>query len=294
MKVLVLGGAGMLGHRLYATLRAQYETVVTFRRPASDYDALGFFERRDILDRIDALSDDDLKRSLDTARPDAVVNCVGVIKQLREAEDPITAISVNALLPHRLAGLCAAAGVRMVHVSTDCVFSGRKGRYTEADTPDPVDRYGRSKLLGEVDAPGTVTLRTSMIGREIRTRSGLVEWFIANRAGRVKGFERAIYTGFTTAALSRVIAEVLERHADLTGVWHVSSEPIDKCSLLRMVNDAMGLGVRVDPDREYSCDRSLDSSRYRTRTGFTPPSWGAMIDEMCADTTPYDRWRSAR
>jgi dTDP-4-dehydrorhamnose reductase len=294
MKVLVLGGAGMLGHRLYATLRARHETVVTVRRPASDYDPLGFFDPRDILDRVDALVDADLKRSLDTARPDAVVNCVGVIKQLREAEDPITAISVNALLPHRLARLCAEASVRLVHVSTDCVFSGRKGRYTEDDTPDPIDRYGRSKLLGEVDAPGAVTLRTSMIGREIRTRSGLVEWFISHRGGSVRGFERALYTGFTTATLSRIIAEVLETHADLTGVWHVSSEPIDKFSLLRMINDRMGLGIRVDPDHEFACDRSLDSTRYRARTGFRPPSWAAMIDEMCADTTPYDRWRSAR
>lgn len=294
MKVLVLGGAGMLGHRLYATLRARHETVVTFRRAAAEYESLGFFDRRDMLERVDALSDDDVKRALGTARPDAVVNCVGIIKQLREAEDPITAIAVNALLPHRLARLCAAAGARFVHVSTDCVFSGRKGRYTEADTPDPVDLYGRSKLLGEVDAPGAVTLRTSMIGREIRTQSGLVEWFIANRGGRVKGFERAIYTGFTTAALSRVIADVLDRQADLTGIWHVSSEPIDKFSLLNLVNEAMGLGVRVDPDRGFACDRSLDSSRFRARTGFEPPSWPAMIEEMRADTTPYDRWRSVR
>jgi dTDP-4-dehydrorhamnose reductase len=179
-------------------------------------------------------------------------------------------------------------------VSTDCVFSGEKGRYTEADLPDPRDLYGRSKLLGEVGSAGAITLRTSMIGREIDTRSGLVEWFLGQRGGRVSGYRRAIYSGFTTAVLSRIILEVIDRHRDLSGVWHVSSDPIDKYSLLNLINAAFGLGVTIDPDETFACDRSLDGARYRSRTGFTPPSWADMIAELRADSTPYDRWRAER
>jgi len=294
MRALVIGGAGMLGHRLQATLRPAHETFVTVRKAADRYAALGIFDRSHLIDRVDAQVDADLERAFEIARPEVAINCVGIIKQLRESEDPLTAISVNALLPHRLARLCAARGARLVHVSTDCVFSGEKGRYTETDPPDPRDLYGRSKLLGEVGSAGAITLRTSMIGREIDTRSGLVEWFLGQRGGRVSGYKRAIYTGFTTAVLSRIILDVIDRHRDLSGVWHVSSDPIDKYSLLNLINAAFGLGVVIDPDETFACDRSLDGARYRSRAGFTPPSWADMIAELRADSTPYDRWRAER
>jgi dTDP-4-dehydrorhamnose reductase len=294
MRVLVLGGAGMLGHRLYATLRPRHDTFATVRKPAEAYASLGLFERPRLIDRVDVLVDADLTRAIDAARPEAIVNCVGIIKQLPHAEDPLAAIAVNSLLPHRLVAIGAAARIRLVHVSTDCVFSGERGAYRESDRPDPVDLYGRSKLLGEVTRPGAITLRTSMIGREIRGASGLVEWFIANRGGRVSGYRRAIYSGFTTAVLSQIIADVLERHADLSGLWHVSSEPIDKYALLAAINAAFGLGIQLEPDDAFTCDRSLDSSRFRAATGFVPPSWPAMVEEMRADTTPYERWRSER
>ncbi len=283
----------MLGHRLYATLRERFETHVTVRAPAAAYASLDLFEPSRLIDRIDACEDADVRRALAAARPDAVVNCVGIIKQLPQAENPVVAIGINALLPHRLAALCREAGARLVHLSTDCVFSGDKGQYTEDDVPDPRDLYGRSKLLGEVASPGAVTVRTSMIGREIGTRNGLVEWFLSQRGGRVSGYRRAIYTGFTTAALSRVLADLIERHRTLSGLWHVSSDPIDKHALLGLVNEAFGCGTTIDADDTFRCDRSLDSSRYRRETGFVPPSWRAMIEEMRDDRTPYGRWRIA-
>src|SRR5207253_2340396 len=151
--------------------------------------------------------------------------------------DPVVCLSINSLFPHRLARLCHAAKARLIHVSTDCVFSGRKGNYTEADQPDAEDLYGRSKLLGEVQGPGCLTLRTSIIGRELDTRQGLVEWFLSNQGRKVKGYRRAIFSGLTTDALSELIGRIILNHPDLEGLWHVASAPINKFELISLVRD---------------------------------------------------------
>jgi dTDP-4-dehydrorhamnose reductase len=233
-----------------------------------------------------------VERALETASPDVVINCIGIIKQLPEAQDPILSQTVNAQFPHHLERLCHPAGVRLLHFSTDCVFSGRKGNYAEEDVPDASDLYGRSKFEGEVKGQGSLTLRTSMIGRELRSRSGLVEWFLHNRGGRVRGFTRAIFSGFSTLMLSRMVADVVERHPQLSGVYHVSSSPINKYDLLVLLRDAYGVRVNIEPVEEPVIDRSLDSRRFREATGLVAPSWPEMVNEMVADPTPYDSWRS--
>jgi len=226
------------------------------------------------------------------ARPDVVVNAVGVIKQLAAAKDPIESITINSLLPHKLHRAAGAAGARLLHLSTDCVFSGKRGPSSERDAPDPVDLYGRSKWLGEVDGPGALTLRSSIIGREIASQSGLVEWFLAQRGKRVKGFRRAIYSGFSTLAMARVFAKVIAQHPQLDGVIQVASAPIDKFRLLGLVRDAFRVDVAIDPDDAVAIDRSLDGSAFAAATGFAAPSWEDMVAEMAADPTPYDAWRA--
>jgi dTDP-4-dehydrorhamnose reductase len=291
MRFLVLGGAGMLGHKLWQELRHSGETFATLRKPFATYAELGLFEQDRSIDRIDVTAPQDLRRAFDTARPDVVFNAVGIIKQLKQAHDPITSIVINSLLPHQLAEICSEYGARLIHISTDCVFSGLKGSYTEEDIPDPVDLYGRSKLLGEVDSGDCVTVRTSMIGRELGTQSGLVEWFLSQRRGTVRGFERAVFTGFTTLALARILADLAKRHTDIRGIVHISSDPVNKYELLRLIGDEYGADVTIQRDIEFQCDRSLDSSRFRDRTGFSPPSWPEMIRDMKNDPTPYEVWR---
>lgn len=292
MRALILGAAGMLGHKLWLTLRERGQTFATVRRAASDYASLDLFEPRRLIDCCDAAADADLDRAFRRARPDIVYNCVGIVKQRNEARSAIQSITVNALLPHRLAARCAASGARLVQISTDCVFSGRRGMYTEDDPPDAIDLYGRSKLLGEVES-GALTIRTSMVGRELATAHGLVEWFMAQRGGAVRGFTRAVFSGFSTLELARVLADVPERFSALGGLWHVSADPISKCDLLALLNDAFRLGTRIEPDSSFECDRSLDSSRFRRLTGYAPPSWPSMVDEMARDATPYDTWMGA-
>lgn len=292
MRALVLGGAGMLGHRLWRELSQRMETFVTLRRPVGDYASLDWFDERRVIDRVDALDDESLERVVRVARPDVVVNAIGLVKQRAEARDVVGTISTNALLPHRLAARCAEIGSRLIQLSTDCVFAGTRGHYTESDVPDAQDTYGRSKLLGEVDAAHCLTIRTSMVGREIRSAHGLLEWFLSHRGEVVPGFTRARFSGLTTLELSRVIAEIIEIHHRLRGVWHVAGGPISKYELLSLVNDAFGSRATLDADDSFVCDRTLDGSRFTNATGYRPPPWGTMVAELAADPTPYDSWTS--
>jgi len=224
-------------------------------------------------------------------RSQVVANCIGIVKQREAAAGAAQIHQVNALFPHLLARLCQERGCRLIHLSTDCVFSGLRGGYSEDDEPDPVDLYGRSKLLGEVTGEGCLTLRSSMIGRELAGQAGLLEWLIAQRGGRVQGFRNAVFSGLTTVALARVIAALVSDHPDLEGLLHVASEPISKHDLLLNVNRALSLGVAVEPVAEPVCDRSLDGSRFAAATGIVVPSWDRMIAGLTMDPTPYDEWR---
>lgn len=292
MRVLVLGGAGMLGHKVCQVFGQRFDTWATV---LPGYHAPGDYQILDadhLLDGVDAFQLDTVVRAMADVKPDAVINCIGIIKHLPAAKDPIVSLTINSLFPHQLANLCRASGCRLVHMSTDCVFSGRQGMYTEGDVSDAEDLYGRTKFLGEVDALGCLTVRTSIIGRELDTTNGLIEWFLGQRGGTVRGFCRAVFSGFTTHALACIIADVLENHPRLRGLYHVSSAPITKFDLLSLVNEVYGLGIQIEPDSEFACDRSLDSSRFRTAVNFQPPTWPAMIEEMHRDPTPYDDWRA--
>jgi len=278
--VLVLGATGMLGHVVlrYFASRDEYRVLGSARTPASVMRLPAALHDR-VIPGIDVENVDMLAGLLAQTQPDVVINCVGLIKQLAQVEDPLVALPINSLLPHRLARLCALRGARLIHVSTDCVFAGSKGMYVEGDPSDAQDLYGRSKFLGEVDCPHAVTLRTSIIGPELGTAHGLVGWFLAQQ-GSVKGYAKAIFSGLTTVELARVMYERVLPNAALTGVYHVSVAPIDKCSLLRLVAEVYGKTIEIRPDSAVVIDRSLDSSRFRSATGYVPPAWPALIAEM--------------
>lgn len=290
MKLLILGGAGMLGHKLWQTAAPRVDTWATVRDAAALPDDA--FDRARLIAGVQAEQFDTVVRALATARPDVVVSCIGVVKQRGEAKNPLVSIAVNSLFPHRLAALCRAAGARLIHISTDCVFAGRTGGYREADDPDATDLYGRTKHLGEVAGPGALTLRTSIVGRELSTSQGLVEWFLA-QPGRVPGYTRAVFSGLTTLELSRVILRLIESHPGLEGLYHVASAPITKYDLLVLLDRGYGRGLAIEADDAVRIDRSLDGSRFRAAAGYDPPAWSEMVAEMAADPTPYERWREA-
>lgn len=293
MRVLILGASGMMGHKLWQVCRERFDSWVTVRSTSAPYARYRLFQPDRLLCGVDARDFDTVAIALDRVRPEVVVNAIGIVKQHPEARDSVASLTVNALFPHLLARACEAAGARLIHISTDCVFSGRKGMYTEADFPDADDLYGRSKLLGEVKGPRCLVLRTSMLGRELATSWGLVEWFLSQRGGLVQGYTHAIFSGLSTLVLAQLISNSIEHHASLAGLYHVSAEPTSKYDVLCLLRDAFRIRIDIEPFSGMQIDRSLDSSRFRAATGFAPPSWFHMIHEIAADPTPYDEWRRA-
>jgi dTDP-4-dehydrorhamnose reductase len=283
MRVLIVGGDGMLGHRLLRQFAPRHDTRVTLRQPVEAYRAYGLFDGNNAYDAIDVRDAGRIRQVLSDFRPEAVVNAAGVIKQRADADDRVLSIEVNSLFPHLLAPMCRAGGARLIHISTDCVFSGDKGNYAETDRPDPVDTYGLSKLLGEVDRPGALTLRTSMIGTELARQTGLLEWFLSQRGKMIKGYRKAIFSGFSTAELARIIERLLTAHPGASGLYHVSSAAISKLDLLSALDRRLRLGVRIVPDDSVACDRSLDSSLFRREFSYAPPAWDTMLDELATE-----------
>ena len=285
--ILILGGAGMLGHKMFQTMSGRFPDVMcTFRgaRPgmlATEEQAVEGVDVEDIAS---------LERLIAKMSPETVINCVGVVKQRATANDPVLTIKINSLLPHLLAEWQSKHGGRVVHFSTDCVFSGKKGGYSEEDAPDAEDLYGRTKLLGETVAENALTIRSSVIGREVANRQSLLEWFLRHRGGKVRGYRKVIYSGVTTNYMSELVSNIVESRLDVSGLYHVSSPAISKHDLLCLIRDAMGLDIEIEPDDEVVSDRSLVSDRFWAATGYEQPDWRALIAGLAGDATPYESW----
>jgi dTDP-4-dehydrorhamnose reductase len=296
MKILILGGEGMLGHKVFQVLGRRFDAWATFAGQTGPWRRFPMYAQCDagrLIGGVNAFDIHGVEEVIHGISPDAVINCIGIIKQLREASDPVISIALNSLFPHQLAEICVGTGARLLHMSTDCVFSGRKGMYTEEDPSDAEDLYGRTKLLGEVGRSGCLTIRTSIFGRDFLKDSAMLEWFLSNRGGKVRGYRNSIYTGFPTQVLARIMGDILTDYPHLSGLYQIASEPISKYDLLLKIRDAMKLDILIEPYEDTPCNRSLSPSRFIEATGCAIPSWDEMIAELASDPTPYDEWRAA-
>ena len=280
MKVMILGVTGMLGNAMFRVL-SEGSGLGVYGTARSEGARRHFSNEQSIRLSIavDVENYDSVVKAFAAIRPDVVVNCVGLVKQLADANDPLQALPINALLPYRLAALCQATGARLVHISTDCVFSGTKGNYLESDFPDAYDLYGRSKLLGEVDYPHAITLRTSIIGHELTGQRSLVGWFLAQQKS-IKGFTKAIFSGLPTVELARVVRDVVLKQPELHGLYHVAAKPINKFDLLNLVAKVYGKDIEIIPDESLVIDRSLNADHFKEATGYVAPDWPELIQRM--------------
>ncbi len=293
-RILILGGGGTLGHKLWQVLPGRFhDTFVSIRKPKAFYAKCGLFSGSNVIDSADLRDFSRLNQLLEEVRPSVIVNCAGVTLRSKEALDKVSAISINALLPHRLADWCSRNGARLIHFSTVCVFDGKKGNYSEDDLPDARDLYGMTKALGDVSAPCALTLRSSFIGREIFGGTELLEWFLRQKGKRIQGFRKAIFTGLTTNRLAELVCELIEKFPALNGLYHVSSETVSKYELLSFLKEAYKLDVVIEPEDVFECRRNLNGGRFVEATRFECPSWRSMAMEMAADAAPYAKWRGA-
>ncbi|GAA5444414.1 dTDP-4-dehydrorhamnose reductase [Microbulbifer sp. NBRC 101763] len=281
MRVLVLGASGMLGNAVIKVFckDLSHEVWGTLRSAS----ALHFFsedQRKRLLVGVDVLDNDALVQALNTVRPDVVINCVGLIKQLADANNPLSTLPVNSIFPHRLERLCGLSDIRVIHVSTDCVFSGRKGRYKEEDVSDAEDLYGKSKFIGELrDSPHAITLRTSIIGHELGSNMALVNWFLS-QTDQVRGYSKAVFSGLPTIELALVIKDYVITRPELSGLFHVASAPISKYELLCLIAKKYQKSIDIVPDERLVIDRSLNSELFHQATGYIPPTWPELVERM--------------
>jgi len=294
-RVLVLGGSGMLGHKLLQVLAARFTVFATVQTESSRRACLRAVPAtppNQILSSVDATHFESVESVIEAVEPDVVVNCIGIVKQSEAIQSAVPGIILNALLPHQLARACAARGTRLIHFSTDCVFSGRGGAYTEGDVPDPVDFYGRSKLLGELDQASCLTLRSSIVGWELAHQRSLLGWYSAQRGKRISGYRRAIFSGLTTTVMAQLVADLIAQHPSLCGLHHVASAPISKFDLLCGLRDELGWSdIVIDPDDHVVCDRSLSAHRFQACTGWSAPSWKTMIEGLARERPAYESSR---
>ena len=278
----------MLGHKLCQTLAARADVWGTIRDDVASYHRFNILPEAQLIGHVDVTDMSVVKKILDETKPDAVVNAAGIVKQRDEAKQAVASIQINSLFPHQLADLCIQRGIRVIQISTDCVFSGLRGNYTEIDVPDPVDLYGRTKLLGELNRPGCLTLRTSIIGWQLNTFSSLLSWFALQRKKHIKGYHKAIYSGFSTDVIAQLIGDILQTRADLSGLYQVASEPISKFDLLVRLRDILGWDdIFIDSDDQFFCDRSLSGMHFSTATGWRPPTWEAMLKGLAMEWSRY-------
>jgi dTDP-4-dehydrorhamnose reductase len=288
MSVLVLGANGMLGHKLMQVLSQKFKVTGTIRGKTSDFVNYPIFTGLDIIGNVRADDLGGIQEVIEKTNPGVIINCIGIVKQLPAAMDPLQSIAINALFPHQLAKICLQKNIRLIHISTDCVFSGKTGNYKEDDPSDASDLYGKTKYLGELQYTGCLTLRTSFIGRELGTTHGLIEWFVSNEGKTVPGYKKAIFSGLTTLKMSEIISQIISDYPSLYGVQQIASEPISKYDLLKLVKKTYGMEICIRPDETVISNHTLNGEKFKKETNIKIPSWEYMVDQMYRDPTPYD------
>lgn len=289
-RILILGVTGMLGHTLYKEMDKN-ENFEVFGTTRSKNGLDNYFTKKELInirDGVDADNFETVIRAIAATQPTVIINCIGIIKQLPISQDPLTTITINSQLPHRLSLVARTANARLIHISTDCVFDGKKGNYTEKDASTAEDLYGKTKYLGEVHYPHCVTLRTSIIGHELKTNFSLVDWFMSQK-DQIKGFRKAIYSGFPTIEMVNIISNYVIPNKELSGLYHVSSDAISKYDLLNIMKDIYKKDIKINASDDFILDRSMNSDKFKKLTGYESPSWKKLVEDMYNNVMNNDK-----
>lgn len=289
MRILVLGSSGLIGHKLLQKLTERFGDVFgTLHGGRSRFEGNPLFAGPRIIENVDVRAFRQLEGILKAVNPDVVLNCAGITKRRPEVNVPLEAISVNALFPHQLARWAGENGKRVIHFSTDCVFDGAEGPYSEASETTGNDAYGRTKALGEIRYDHTLTIRSSFIGRELAVHSELLDWFLRQRGPSINGFTDAWYSGISTIEMARIVGDIIEYHPEINGLHQLSMpEPISKYDLLRLAREAFSKTIEIIPDSSFSIRPTLDGALLRSKMDIVLPGWPDMMAALAADSARY-------
>lgn len=282
-KVLIIGASGMIGHQMWMMAQKYYNAFAFIRKSKSHYDNWNLFNSKNVIDGVNVTDFSLVESKLIKIKPDVVINCTGITIRKKEIQDLNYTLNVNSLFPQKLAKWCQNQGVRLIHFSTDCVFSGKKGYYAESDIPDATDHYGTTKFLGEVIGDKILTLRIPVIGRELEGKTELLEWVLRQKNQKIKGYSRALYSGMTVHQASKEIYKLIESTTILGGLYHISTPPISKYDLIHKINQIYKLNIQIDKEDTHITNKVLISEKYQQITGFSAPSWEIMLEEALAE-----------
>jgi dTDP-4-dehydrorhamnose reductase len=289
MRILILGGNGMIGHKMYQMIsKVNEDTWVTLRNDLSTYIFSNIYNHEKVIDKIDLSDFNKLLHTLNEINPDIILNACGITIRRGVEKIKSNTILLNSVLPHFLNEWVSLNHKRLIHFSTDCVFSGKKGDYLDTDIKDAYDLYGSTKSLGEiVDSKYAITLRGSMIGRELENKTELFEWFMQQSNKNIKGFSEAIYSGITTIKMAEIVLILINYYPNLTGIYNISSKPISKFDLLKMCNEQFNINANIEMDNSYTSNKNLISDKIFNEIGIEKPNWIDLIRQLKDDCLIY-------
>jgi len=273
MRILILGIDGMIGHKIAQSLSQDYEVIGSTRKDVN-HQKIGL--NNCLLYKKDFIIDDQ-NVFFNKISPDVIINCIGITTRRGISRNMSNTDFINSRFPHKISEWVSIKNRRLIHFSTDCVFSGKKGDYLDDDKPDANDIYGMSKAKGEIDNNSSLTLRCSMIGREIYNHTELFEWLYSMKNKDIEGYANVIYSGVTTFWMGDVIKKILKNNISLSGIYNISSEPISKYHLLLKLSDAFKLNVNVSANLNIKSNKVLNSKKFAEITGIIPPNWDDLI-----------------
>lgn len=284
MRILILGGNGMIGHKIFQVISNKHlDTWVLFKKSFNDISFNEIFNKTNIIDNFDLSNFHKLSTLLNNLKPEVIINAVGITIRRGIDNIPSKSIQINSALPHFINEWVILNNKRLIHFSTDCVFSGDQGSYTENSIPDARDIYGKSKALGEVSSKNTLTLRGSMIGREIENKTELLEWVLSQRNKQLKAFSNVIYSGITTIRMAKLVLKIIEEFPQMHGIYNVSSECISKYDLIKLFVKEFNISIDIISDDSYISKKDLDSTKFYNELGIDKPNWNDLIIELIND-----------
>lgn len=284
MRILILGGNGMIGHKMYQVISKEFDDVwVLLKKPLDQVHSSEIFKTDKVIESFNLVHFDKLSKVLNNLMPDLIINAAGITIRRGINDNILNSILINSALPHFLDNWVKSNNKRLIHFSTDCVFSGKKGFYSEFSATDAEDTYGKTKGLGEVISSNTITLRGSMIGRELENKTELLEWFLNQNEHSVKGYNKVIYSGITTIRMAKYVLQILNKHPNMNGIYNVSSINISKFELVKLFNQYFNKKCFIIADDSYISNKDLDSTKFYLETGFEKPNWSELIEELASD-----------